>query len=330
MLRTIWVAGLSLLLTCAAASATNVEMKVETKEWQTKYFDANENLTDLYEKMTEDGQNSDMPRLYQFKVEPDWGQRPATICVKIIELTKFEKAMFSSTRNAEYVQQLVNATKITKVSTFKADDYAQLGITEQDMFWLSYVYLSTGERLTAINPRNNSGYLVCGMQNGEVKTNRQFSMTAQRQAVLKNSCSGYTKPSDQIRAALSLDVSYSFGAEPKAMLEDCAAKTDVEEKKAAAEKQKAAQARIDADAKFEAEKAKHKMRTGVQLLGDIGADRAKRLVNNCEDTPNLLQSNRGESSMTKEQWRQSRCSGYYKEEVADLLRELRIRGLVSN
>jgi len=184
-------------------------------------------------------------------------------------------------------------------------------LSEQDQFWLSYVYLNTGEKLTAINPRNNSGYLVCGMQNGEVKTNSKFSKTVQRHTVLKDSCAGYTEAKDQIMASLSLDTSFSFGAEPKALLEDCAAKTEVYKQKVEVEKQKA-------------------MLTGIQLLGDIGADSAKRLVKNCEDTPNFLQPNRGESSMTKEQWRQSHCGGYYKEEVADLLRELRIRGIVSN
>jgi hypothetical protein len=330
MLRTVWTTGLSLLLTCAAASAAKVEMKAKTTDWQTQYFDASEVSTDLYEKMTEDGQNSDIPRVYQFKVEPEWGQGPATMCVKIAELKKLEKAMFSSTKTAQYVLQLVNASKITKVTTFKADDYTQFGLSEQDQFWLSYVYLNTGEKLTAINPRNNSGYLVCGMQNGEVKTNSKFSKTVQRHTVLKDSCAGYTEAKDQIMASLSLDTSFSFGAEPKALLEDCAAKTEVYKQKVEVEKQKAAQARVDADAKFEELKAKHKMLTGIQLLGDIGADSAKRLVKNCEDTPNFLQPNRGESSMTKEQWRQSHCGGYYKEEVADLLRELRIRGIVSN
>ncbi|NUU04086.1 hypothetical protein [Herbaspirillum robiniae] len=95
-------------------------------------------------------------------------------------------------------------------------------------------------------------------------------------------------------------------------------------------KPQAVQARIDADALFERQKAKHKMRAGVQLLGDMGAEQAKRLMRNCEDIPNLLPPNRGESSMMKEQWRQSRCGGYYKEGVADLLRKLRIRGIVSN
>ncbi len=217
--------------------------------------------------------------------------------------------MFSSTRTAHYVRQLVNVRKISRVVTFKANDYAQFGLSEQDGFWLSYVYLSTGEKLTAVAPRDNSGYLACGTQNGEVKANRQFSKTVQRQTVLKDSCSGFTEPKDQIMASLSLDTSFSFGEELKPILDDCAAKAAARKEREELAKQQAAQARIDADTLFEQQRAKHKMRPGVQLLGDMGADRAKRLVNNCFETPNFLQPNRGESSMTKEQWRQGHCGG---------------------
>ncbi|WP_075256608.1 hypothetical protein [Herbaspirillum camelliae] len=79
MLKKVWTLGLGLLLTCAAASAAKVEMKADSQEWQTQYFDANEVSTEVYVKMTEDGQNSDIPRIYQFKVEPDWAQAPATM-----------------------------------------------------------------------------------------------------------------------------------------------------------------------------------------------------------------------------------------------------------
>lgn len=305
------------------AHAGELTFKKE-KEYLSKYFDANEVITDFYIHQ-KDSDSVNEQSVFLFRVRGEAGsEASSTICVNAFEIDRVEKRFLSSKKTVYYNHQLVNATKIKAIRPLTTEEKLKLGFDADEEEDIGRVELSDGTAFYALTP-SRSTYSVCGKGTGKNQVNSKSALAVEYYNVYTSSCFKREEPSYPRLGRARDNTSYFYGDDAKPVFERCQTQhaklmKDIEEK--AAEK---AQARKAADERFEVEKKTHKMIPGVQILGQVGVTRAQYLVSRCFHFNRFT-----DKELTKEEWRNTKCGGYYREEIEDLLREMRVRGLIYN
>lgn len=302
--------------------AAEFELKKDAEN-QFDYFDSTESVEDLHIIRRSISDSANLFKVDKKTLE----QGPATICINVYEFSGVEKKFLSSKITIHYKHQKINATKIKSMKPVGKDELASLGLNSEVYRNVALLELSDGKKLHIINPEN-SMYSFCRKVDGApdiqpkaikpVESYDYISETSCR----KNNDIGYP-----ILGPYYADVSFVYGGEVKRKIEACPTlEAKAKERAEKMEELKIQQAKEEDD-RFEEEKRNHKMTPGATILGDVGLNRAKDLIYYCLRPVSNISF---DFNLTKQQWRTSKCGGYYVEEVEGLRREMRLRGLINN
>lgn len=287
------------------------------------YFESAEAIENLHIR-TISGWKGEGDRVFSIKRKQGDKTLPY-ICSNVFEITKIKKGIFSSDKKIHYKHQLINANKILKITPASADEKLALGLSPDESEDIGVMELSGGNNIYVLNPAK-SGYVFCGVVDGKIMTSTpikgaaSFGITNDRCKLSEPEWIPILGKADEPR-------SFHYGDEVKATFEACQAMEEEKKKsieKAKEQERQRRQKKIDEErARFEQQKRNHKMAAGVDILGDIGVERAKSVIAGCRWSPLV-------ASYTEDEFRIYKCGGYYYEEIENLKREMRIRGLIDN
>jgi len=302
------------------AHANDLFFKKE-KENSFKYFSSEEEIQTLYiADKSEDAESNKHVFLFNAKPKQDL---TVTICADIFEITQVKNKLLSSDKTVYYNNELINATKIKSIWPASTEELAQLGLDKIGRYDIGKLELTDGTNLFVADP-SSSTYRVCGKKSGENFAGEKL-VAEHYFTVLTKTCLKQAKKVIPSLGSSRGRFSYFYGEEAKYLFDECIEKENGEIIKIKEIQEVKERAIKEDNDRFEEEKKRHKMIPGIQILGDIGVVRAKDLAYRCLHYNFLT-----DGGYTKRERKNYKCDSYYEEEVQDLQREMRIRGLVSD
>jgi hypothetical protein len=310
------------------AQAGEVNLKPVSEQTQFTYFDSSESIADFKMRMEQvSGWRGMYVSAYKIPAPTD-GARTSTLCVMPFVIDRVEKSFLSSKKTLYYNRMVLNASKLRAVRPLKPEEFAKLGLAADDQTVVRRIDLAGGVSLYAVGP-NDSKYAFCGSDaSGTPYVAEHFTPAAEYYQGRFNEsgelehCFAELKPVYQTLPESKEDYAFHNGDEADTTLGQCRAMKAAQDRRSEEYAAKQANIRRENEEQFDREKKAHKMISGVQILGNIGASRGRQLIHRCLSFNPMV-----DKGLSREERKQGKCQGYYTEEVEDLQRELRLRGL---